>query len=216
MDSGKLSSSFKLILFLMLSGALAACKKQARKPSEKYIPPIYPEEFNSIPCYATFSQPGSYLFKKRMTLEARSGSISSWPFFATYDSTDVRIYKTSSGLTAISFTNLYSRSDSLNFYFKYIDFTKKLKYQLINETNVTSPKAMELNQCFALGSGVFTGINFNINYPLDIFISRGEVYLGVDAATGKRELALCDCSGTIIDIIRQNGAIYTGRFTLNN
>jgi hypothetical protein len=204
-----------LPLLAIVFVGLIGCKKTPREPSRIYVAPVYPEEFSSVPCYSVFSQTGGYLFKSRMTLEARSGSVSSWPMLSAYDSLSATTYKTSSGLIAISIANAYIKSDSLTFYFKYVDWSKKLKYELKYENNIVSPQPMSLNQCFAMGQGSFTRIGYTNPYKFDLEMYSGSVYLGIDAATGKKEIVLCSCNGKIFDFGFEYGAVYTGRFTLN-
>jgi hypothetical protein len=51
---------------------------------------------------------------------------------------------------------------------------------------------------------------------MDIEMESGSIYLGKDAATGKKEIVLCGCKGKLyIGTLYYQGT-YTGRFTLKN
>lgn len=215
MELNKLKLKGYLPLLAAIVLGLIGCKKAVREPSRIYVPPAYPEEFVSIPCYSVFSQSGGYLFKKRMTLEIRSGNISGWPMISTYDSSSAKMYKSAMGYTVVSFANLSSPLDSMRLYFRYVDWTKNLKYELQSQDPRVSSAPLNFNQCYGVGYGEFVRVNYGL-YPLGFKITSGSVFLRKDPATGKKEIVLCSCGGMAEDQGFEYGATFTGRFTLPN
>lgn len=202
-----------LPLLAIVFVGLIGCKKTPREPSKVYVPPVYPSVFTSIPCYSEFSRSGSYVFNKRMVLKASSGAISSWPMITYYDSTSVNMYKTATGLTAISFKNT-SLNDSFTFYFKYLDFTKKLRYD-IRYIDPLNPGTVNLNEVYAEGWGYYTRVSASILTSF-AYLTSGYIYVGTDAATGKKEIVLCNCSGKMTFWgSSYEDAVFEGRFTID-
>jgi hypothetical protein len=210
----KIFKGFAPLLIAVLL-VFVGCDKSERKPSRIYVPPAYPSEFATVPCYSVFSRLGEYLFKKRMTLEVKSGFISSWPMISTYDSTSAKMYKSAQGYTVVSFANLSSPLDSMKLYFRYMDWTKNLEYQFQSQNPLISGTPLNFNQCYGEGYGEFVRVNYGL-YPLGFKITSGSVFLRKDPATGKKEIVLCSCGGMAEDQGFEYGATFTGRFTLPN
>ena len=213
MVSNKNISAYTVALIVGLALAVFACKKTPREPSKIYVPPVYPSVFTSIPCYDEFSRSGSYVYNKRMVLKANSGAISSWPMLTYYDSSSVNMYTTPTGLTAISFKNK-NLNDSFTFYFKYLDFTRKLRYD-IKYIDPQNPGYMGFNEVYAEGWGYYTRVSAS-NLTSLAYLTSGYIYVGTDAATGKKEIVLCNCSGKMTFwSSNYENAVFEGRFTID-
>lgn len=212
MVSNKNISAYTIALIVGLALVVFACKKTPREPSKVYVPPVYPSVFTSMPCYSEFSRSGSYVYNKRMVLKANSGAISSWPMLTYYDSTSVNMYTTPTGLTAISFNNK-NLNDSFTFYFKYLDFTRKLRYD-IKTIDPQNPGNMGFNEVYAEGWGYFTRFSASTLTSF-AYLTSGYIYVGTDAATGKKEIVLCNCSGKMSYFSNEENAVFEGRFTID-
>ena len=138
-----------------------------------------------------------------------------WPMISTYDSSSAKMYKSAQGYTVVSFANLSWPLDSMKLYFRYMDWTKNLKYELQSKDPLTSGVPLNFNQCYSEGYGEFIRVNYG-KYPLGFKITSGSVFLRKDPATGKKEIVLCSCGGRAEDQGFETSATFTGRFTLPN
>jgi hypothetical protein len=131
----------------------------------------------------------------------------------TYDSNSVSVYRNSEGFHIISFPHETYRNDSLKFYFRYLDWSRNLQYNL--RPDLIDP--FDANQCYIEGVGRFTRTGYSITpQRMDVQVAYGMVYLGKDFSTGKKQIVLCNCKGKIYPSAVFYESFYTGRFTLPN
>lgn len=202
-------------LIAIIAAGITSCEKTPRPISRISKDPIYPNEFSSIPCNDDFTIFGRMLYGKRSSIMVETdNAVSSSPMLSTYDSNSVNVYKNPEGYYIISLAHETYRNDSLKFYFRYLDWSKNLQYDLQPEDPVYLTLPFNGNQCYVAGAGRFIRSGFITPTRMPIDMGTGKVYLRKDIITGKKEIILCNCKGNLDLGSFDYESFFTGRFTL--